>query len=76
MEEWEYVSYRCAYCGKFHPARKQRPAAPLLSTPARALPAPRAITLGKFLAPTLTSDLPLLWYQTNEIAPVLIYIYI
>ncbi|XP_026316669.1 endoplasmic reticulum junction formation protein lunapark-A isoform X2 [Hyposmocoma kahamanoa] len=46
MEEWEYVSYRCAYCGKFHPARKQRPAAPLLSTPARALPAPRAITLG------------------------------
>ncbi|KAJ2938175.1 hypothetical protein O0L34_g18515 [Tuta absoluta] len=37
MEEFEYVSYHCAYCGKFHPARKQRPAAPSLSTPARAI---------------------------------------
>ncbi|CAH2084111.1 unnamed protein product [Euphydryas editha] len=39
-EEFEYVSYVCAYCGKMNAARKQRPAAPLLS-PARAiLPAP------------------------------------
>nr|XP_026483787.1 endoplasmic reticulum junction formation protein lunapark-A [Vanessa tameamea] len=38
-EEFEYVSYVCAYCGQLNAARKQRPAAPLLS-PARALPAP------------------------------------
>ncbi|XP_048489166.1 endoplasmic reticulum junction formation protein lunapark-B isoform X2 [Plutella xylostella] len=36
-EEFEYVSYVCAYCGKLNPARKQRPSAPLLSpSPARA----------------------------------------
>ncbi|KAL0859160.1 hypothetical protein ABMA27_010986 [Loxostege sticticalis] len=41
IEEFEYVSYTCAYCGKHNPARKQRPHAPLL-TPIRALPpAPR-----------------------------------
>ncbi|CAH0761652.1 unnamed protein product [Diatraea saccharalis] len=34
IEEFDYVSYSCAYCGKFNPARKQRPHAPLLS-PAR-----------------------------------------
>ncbi|XP_031770266.1 endoplasmic reticulum junction formation protein lunapark-B isoform X2 [Galleria mellonella] len=44
VEEFEYVSYICAYCGKLNPARKQRPAAPQLS-PARALPAPRALAL-------------------------------
>lgn len=32
-EEYEYVSYSCAYCGRYNPARKQRPHAPLL-TPA------------------------------------------
>ncbi|XP_075988209.1 zinc-ribbon metal-binding protein lunapark isoform X3 [Anticarsia gemmatalis] len=37
VEEWEYVSYVCAYCGRLNPARKQRPAAPLLA--ARPLPA-------------------------------------
>ncbi|XP_059062503.1 endoplasmic reticulum junction formation protein lunapark isoform X2 [Achroia grisella] len=37
VEEFEFVSYVCAYCGKMNPARKQRPAAPLLSSP-RALP--------------------------------------
>ena len=36
-EEFDYVSYVCAYCGRFNPARKQRPAAPLLA--ARPLPA-------------------------------------
>ncbi|XP_035455678.1 endoplasmic reticulum junction formation protein lunapark-B isoform X4 [Spodoptera frugiperda] len=36
-EEFEYVSYVCAYCGRLNPARKQRPAAPLLA--ARPLPA-------------------------------------
>lgn len=35
-EEYEYVSYVCAYCGRLNPARKQRPAAPLLSP--KALP--------------------------------------
>ncbi|XP_041988085.1 endoplasmic reticulum junction formation protein lunapark-B isoform X2 [Aricia agestis] len=30
-EEFEYVSYVCAYCGRMNAARKQRPAAPLLS---------------------------------------------
>ncbi|CAB3262005.1 unnamed protein product [Arctia plantaginis] len=45
-EEFEYVSYVCAYCGRHNPARKQRPAAPLLA--ARALPAlqPRALNGG------------------------------
>ncbi|XP_048002166.1 endoplasmic reticulum junction formation protein lunapark-B [Leguminivora glycinivorella] len=37
VEEFDYVSYVCAYCGRLNPARKQRPAAPLLSSP-RALP--------------------------------------
>ncbi|XP_049882804.1 endoplasmic reticulum junction formation protein lunapark-B isoform X2 [Pectinophora gossypiella] len=41
MEEFEYVSFHCAYCGKFHPARKQRPAAPALNTPARPALMPR-----------------------------------
>ncbi|KAJ8704512.1 hypothetical protein PYW07_011700 [Mythimna separata] len=36
-EEFDYVSYVCAYCGRFNPARKQRPAAPLLA--ARPIPA-------------------------------------
>ncbi|XP_045457533.1 endoplasmic reticulum junction formation protein lunapark-A-like [Melitaea cinxia] len=35
-EEFEYVSYVCAYCGKLNAACKQRPAAPLLA-PARAV---------------------------------------
>ncbi|CAK1593294.1 unnamed protein product [Parnassius mnemosyne] len=39
VEEFEYVSYACAYCGRLNPARKQRPAAPPLQ-PARPLPAP------------------------------------
>lgn len=30
-EEFEYVSYVCAYCGRMNPARKQRPTAPLLT---------------------------------------------
>ncbi|CAH0404297.1 unnamed protein product [Chilo suppressalis] len=30
IEEFDYVSYNCAYCGKHNPARKQRPHAPLL----------------------------------------------
>ncbi|XP_063370783.1 endoplasmic reticulum junction formation protein lunapark-B isoform X1 [Cydia amplana] len=37
VEEFDYVSFVCAYCGRLNPARKQRPAAPLLSSP-RALP--------------------------------------
>lgn len=37
VEEYEFVSYVCAYCGRINPARKQRPAAPLLA--ARPLPA-------------------------------------
>ncbi|XP_063898098.1 endoplasmic reticulum junction formation protein lunapark-B isoform X1 [Helicoverpa armigera] len=36
-EEFDYVSYVCAYCGRFNPARKQKPAAPLLA--ARPFPA-------------------------------------
>ncbi|KAM3955961.1 zinc-ribbon metal-binding protein lunapark isoform 2-T2 [Aphomia sociella] len=44
VEEFDYVSYICAYCGKLNPARKQRPAAPLLS-PARALPAAPRLSL-------------------------------
>lgn len=36
VEEFEYVSFVCAYCGRMNPARKQRPVAPLL-TPQRAL---------------------------------------
>ncbi|XP_060808651.1 endoplasmic reticulum junction formation protein lunapark-B [Amyelois transitella] len=44
VEEFDYVSYICAYCGKLNPARKQRPAAPLL-TPARALPAPQRLSM-------------------------------
>ncbi|CAG4963891.1 unnamed protein product [Colias eurytheme] len=31
IEEFDYVSYKCAYCGKLNPARKQRPAAPALT---------------------------------------------
>ncbi|CAH0716926.1 unnamed protein product, partial [Brenthis ino] len=37
-EEFEYVSYVCAYCGRLNAARKKRPIAPLLET--RALPPP------------------------------------
>ncbi|KAF9803984.1 hypothetical protein SFRURICE_019180 [Spodoptera frugiperda] len=45
-EEFEYVSYVCAYCGRLNPARKQRPAAPLLA--ARPLPAlPNTSVQGK-----------------------------
>ncbi|CAK1548935.1 unnamed protein product [Leptosia nina] len=33
IEEFDYVSYKCAYCGKLNPARKQRPAAPALTSP-------------------------------------------
>lgn len=40
VEEFEYVSYICAYCGRLNPARKQRPAAPALT--ARPLPLPAA----------------------------------
>ncbi|XP_050673711.1 endoplasmic reticulum junction formation protein lunapark-A [Leptidea sinapis] len=36
IEEFEFVSYKCAYCGRFNPARKQRPTAPALS-PLKAL---------------------------------------
>ncbi|GBP44804.1 Endoplasmic reticulum junction formation protein lunapark [Eumeta japonica] len=45
IEEFDYVSYACAYCGKFNPARKRRPAAPplALSSP---VSSPRAITDG------------------------------
>ncbi|KAJ0170221.1 hypothetical protein K1T71_014149 [Dendrolimus kikuchii] len=32
VEEFEYVSYVCAYCGSMNPARKKRPMAPLLSS--------------------------------------------
>ncbi|XP_028171500.1 endoplasmic reticulum junction formation protein lunapark-A isoform X2 [Ostrinia nubilalis] len=45
IEEFDYVSYACAYCGKFNAARKQRPHAPLL-TPVRALPAIPRRSLG------------------------------
>ncbi|CAH4032617.1 endoplasmic reticulum junction formation protein lunapark-A [Pieris brassicae] len=33
IEEFDYVSYKCAYCGRLNPARKQRPAAPALCSP-------------------------------------------
>lgn len=47
VEEFDYVSYKCAYCGKLNPARKQRPAAPLL-TPARiTTPMPRRAVEGE-----------------------------
>ncbi|XP_045538477.1 endoplasmic reticulum junction formation protein lunapark-B isoform X1 [Papilio machaon] len=42
VEEFEYVSYSCAYCGRLNPARKQRPTAPLLQ-PVRALLPPSNI---------------------------------
>ncbi|XP_053621173.1 endoplasmic reticulum junction formation protein lunapark-B isoform X2 [Plodia interpunctella] len=44
IEEFDYVSYICAYCGKLNPARKQRPTAPLLG-PYRALPAPTRLPM-------------------------------
>ncbi|XP_026742410.1 endoplasmic reticulum junction formation protein lunapark-B isoform X1 [Trichoplusia ni] len=44
VEEFDYVSYVCAYCGRLNPARKQRPAAPLLA--ARPLPALNASMAG------------------------------
>lgn len=46
-EEFEYVSYACAYCGRLNAARKQRPTAPLLTTASpRALPAPYRPNIG------------------------------
>ncbi|XP_058058573.1 endoplasmic reticulum junction formation protein lunapark-B [Anopheles bellator] len=30
-EEYEYTAFRCAFCGTFNPAKKQRPMAPRLS---------------------------------------------
>ncbi|XP_039748114.1 endoplasmic reticulum junction formation protein lunapark-B isoform X2 [Pararge aegeria] len=44
-EEFEFVSYICAYCGHMNAARKQKPVAPPL-TPIRALPAPRRSIAG------------------------------
>ncbi|XP_078334560.1 endoplasmic reticulum junction formation protein lunapark-B-like isoform X2 [Crassostrea virginica] len=41
-EEFEYIAYRCAYCGFLNPARKERPTAPKLEIdspgPSRKLP--------------------------------------
>ncbi|XP_034838635.1 endoplasmic reticulum junction formation protein lunapark-B isoform X4 [Maniola hyperantus] len=58
-EEFDFVSYICAYCGHMNAARKQRPTAPPL-TPVRALPpAPRRPLAGAgddSLSPSSGSD--------------------
>ncbi|XP_068621825.1 endoplasmic reticulum junction formation protein lunapark-B [Battus philenor] len=46
IEEFEYVSYACAYCGRLNPARKQRPAAPPLQ-PIKALMPPMNLILDR-----------------------------
>ncbi|XP_073965036.1 zinc-ribbon metal-binding protein lunapark isoform X1 [Choristoneura fumiferana] len=54
VEEFEFVSYACAYCGRYNPARKQRPAAPLL---ARAITdAPRRLGSGDDSSIASSSD--------------------
>ncbi|XP_052742786.1 endoplasmic reticulum junction formation protein lunapark-B [Bicyclus anynana] len=53
-EEFEFVSYVCAYCGHMNAARKQKPAAPPLA-PVRALPAPRLSLSGCDESPSPSS---------------------
>ncbi|XP_063702747.1 endoplasmic reticulum junction formation protein lunapark-B [Culicoides brevitarsis] len=47
QEEYEYTTFKCAFCGMLNPARKQRPIAPRLeSTPERKLAARKPSSSG------------------------------
>ncbi|XP_034478834.1 endoplasmic reticulum junction formation protein lunapark-B [Drosophila innubila] len=56
MEDYEYTTFHCAFCGTLNPARKERPVAPRLSLEARNTETPQSSQLRNDSSDSDSSD--------------------